>query len=374
MSVDDLRALGKSQWEALSVESLRALQTAQWAMLTPDDLKSLTAYQWSMLGSEDLASITPSQWSVLGSSPLGAISPQQWQSLASDDLRSLSPAQWNSVPPSIIDQLSLEQWAALGTDDLDAIETGKQLYVLDDLTTLQGGAGPDMLVGGASDDLLIGRSGADSLLGGAGRDTLLGGAGDDWLDGGPGADFLSPGNGDDVVWALGGGDTVQLEATQREGSLLLAFASESLGATLEDVVTLAAPERVRGLGIGQWDVVLSKLALQFDPEISGATSLAFDSDFLSSGVVDPSIAMLGQAGSLVLAVARLQSLFEEEATSGQSGGRQLFAFEFSGSTFLAIRDQLSTVAPIVKFVGLTGLTSIELSDDGQFSLELPGRP
>lgn len=64
-------------------------------------------------------------------------------------------------------------------------------------TTLEGGAGNDVLIGGAGgekltrgpgDDRLVGRGGEDWLYGGAGEDRLVGGPGEDICIGGPAHD------------------------------------------------------------------------------------------------------------------------------------------------------------------------------------------
>jgi len=82
-------------------------------------------------------------------------------------------------------------------------------------TTLNGGAGNDVLVGGNGDDtisggdgrdVLVGNGGKDNLSGGAGDDFLEGGSGDDTLDGGAGRDKLDGGRGTDVLRGGAGND------------------------------------------------------------------------------------------------------------------------------------------------------------------------
>ncbi|NFV79014.1 tandem-95 repeat protein, partial [Magnetospirillum aberrantis] len=68
-------------------------------------------------------------------------------------------------------------------------------------TTIDGGAGNDVLFGQNGNDLLIGGTGNDTLAGAAGNDTLLGGDGNDKLIGGAGADVIDGGAGDDRVVA-----------------------------------------------------------------------------------------------------------------------------------------------------------------------------
>lgn len=65
---------------------------------------------------------------------------------------------------------------------------------------LTGNAGNDRMYGGADNDRLNGRSGHDLLDGGDGNDRLLGGGGRDQLDGGHGDDFLRGHGGADRLW------------------------------------------------------------------------------------------------------------------------------------------------------------------------------
>ncbi len=81
----------------------------------------------------------------------------------------------------------------------------------DDIRTLVGSNGSDVLSGGDQADTLVGvaptgtpgvapgPAGDDTLRGGAGSDALLGAEGKDTLDGGPGIDIFLAGAGDDAV-------------------------------------------------------------------------------------------------------------------------------------------------------------------------------
>ena len=105
--------------------------------------------------------------------------------------------------------------AELGAGN-DAITVGVPFFrSLNIPTTLNGGAGNDILVGGnAADtinggdgrDVLVGNGGKDALSGGAGDDLLEGGGGDDTLDGGAGRDKLDGGRGTDVLRGGAGND------------------------------------------------------------------------------------------------------------------------------------------------------------------------
>jgi Ca2+-binding RTX toxin-like protein len=92
-------------------------------------------------------------------------------------------------------------------------------------STLDGGAGDDILRAQAGDDVLLGGTGNDALLGGSGADLLLGGAGDDELVGGFGNnDRMAGGTGDDTYYFTlgddGRGDIVNddMSATWTPGS------------------------------------------------------------------------------------------------------------------------------------------------------------
>lgn len=76
-------------------------------------------------------------------------------------------------------------------------------------TSLDGGAGADLLVGGIAADNLQGRGGDDTLSGLAGNDTLSGGSGSDRLIGGVGNDRLNgQGSSKDILTGGVGDDTL----------------------------------------------------------------------------------------------------------------------------------------------------------------------
>jgi Ca2+-binding RTX toxin-like protein len=77
---------------------------------------------------------------------------------------------------------------------------GEKDNVLDDVESVVGGSGPDVLTG---------EDGANTLSGGAGADQMRGLGGDDKLNGGPGKDVLTGGSGDEVITAKDGSkDTI----------------------------------------------------------------------------------------------------------------------------------------------------------------------
>ena len=71
---------------------------------------------------------------------------------------------------------------------------------------LKGGVGDDFLDGGEGNDKVYGDADNDFLFGGAGNDHLNGGDGEDTLDGGEGNDYLNGGAGDDVLFGGAGDD------------------------------------------------------------------------------------------------------------------------------------------------------------------------
>ena len=75
------------------------------------------------------------------------------------------------------------------------------------LSSINAGAGNDLITGGVGDDILKGGSGSDRLNGGAGNDKLIGGNGDDTLNGGNGNDKLIGGKGADKYILSAGKDT-----------------------------------------------------------------------------------------------------------------------------------------------------------------------
>jgi Ca2+-binding RTX toxin-like protein len=66
--------------------------------------------------------------------------------------------------------------------------SGENDNVTDDIETIIGGSGDDMISGGTNSVSLVGGAGNDTLSGGTGNDTLNGGAGGDEMDGGDGMD------------------------------------------------------------------------------------------------------------------------------------------------------------------------------------------
>lgn len=70
--------------------------------------------------------------------------------------------------------------------------------------TIDGGAGDDDLLGGAGIDVINGGSGADFIGGDDGNDVLVGGNDNDTIDGGAGIDQYTGGSGADTFWMTWG--------------------------------------------------------------------------------------------------------------------------------------------------------------------------
>jgi hypothetical protein len=94
-------------------------------------------------------------------------------------------------------------------DDLVRIDEGNGVFTDSIPTTIDGGAGDDLLVGGTGAVTLRGGPGNDNLVGGAGAEALRGGEGSDLVDGNRGNDVAFMGSGDDTfVWDPGDGSDV----------------------------------------------------------------------------------------------------------------------------------------------------------------------
>lgn len=127
-------------------------------------------------------------------------------------------------------------------------------------TTLDGGAGDDVLVAQAGDDVLLGGIGDDQMFGGAGTDLLIGGAGNDQLAGeGGNNDRLSGGTGNDTYYFMlgddgrgdivnddmsatwtpgfgGGNDRIELLNTTLDGVIVARVGDDLLLSRFEDIL------------------------------------------------------------------------------------------------------------------------------------------
>ncbi|MGE0333022.1 MAG: calcium-binding protein [Ramlibacter sp.] len=135
-------------------------------------------------------------------------------------------------------------------------------YIDQQVNTVTGTAGNDVLtalptggdvVGLAGADRLAGQGEADRLFGGTGSDTLSGAGGDDLLDGGGGADAMNGGVGDDTFVVDNAGDTVtELAGGGRDR--VLASLSWVLAAQVEDL-TLNGAASINGTGNNLGNVI-----------------------------------------------------------------------------------------------------------------------
>nr|MCW1950761.1 hypothetical protein [Octadecabacter sp.] len=91
-----------------------------------------------------------------------------------------------------------------GDDSFEGASGNDTLNANEGDDALSGGAGDDTIFGDEGEDVIVGGSDEDALYGGADNDTIDGGTGDDTLEGGDGEDTLVGGTGSDTI--VGGAD------------------------------------------------------------------------------------------------------------------------------------------------------------------------
>ncbi len=123
---------------------------------------------------------------------------------------------------------------------------GNTLYGYNGNDTLYGLDGNDTLDGGKDDDSLFGGNGNDSLAGQSGSDYLEGGQGNDTLNGGSEPDTMVGGGGNDTYYYGGTGDVI-IENSEEGMDLVIAAATYTLGANLENL-TLSGTASNQGHG------------------------------------------------------------------------------------------------------------------------------
>lgn len=132
---------------------------------------------------------------------------------------------------------------------------GDTMAFTDDVETVHGAAGNDVLQGLGGSDVLYGEADNDNLTGGTGNDTLLGGAGNDTLNGSEGDDLLDGGLGNDAVTANTGDDTVLLRIGAGQDSVT--FGDGTAGRIKALVFEDVAFDDLTAVQRNGWHLVLS---------------------------------------------------------------------------------------------------------------------
>ncbi|MBD2437132.1 calcium-binding protein, partial [Nostoc sp. FACHB-110] len=145
-----------------------------------------------------------------------------------------------------IENISVTTGIGSDTINLSAFTTG---------TSVNSGAGNDIITGGVGDDNLNGEAGNDTINGGAGNDYLSGGAGNDSLNGGTGddrlygdqgVDTINGGDGDDSIYVVNsvdqvdggtGFDFLDIDTTSITSNVTILYTSASTGGTISDGIT-----------------------------------------------------------------------------------------------------------------------------------------
>ena len=95
-----------------------------------------------------------------------------------------------------------------GKDEI-RIDDSNGVFTDTEATTINGDAGPDLILGGGGGETLNGGADDDTVSGRGGNDTMTGDTGNDRLRGGPGVDPQNGGAGnDEILWIPGDGNDV----------------------------------------------------------------------------------------------------------------------------------------------------------------------
>src|SRR4051794_38717224 len=95
-----------------------------------------------------------------------------------------------------------------GKDEI-RIDDSNGVFTDTETTTINGDAGPDLILGGGGAETLNGGADDDTVSGRGGNDTMTGDTGNDRLRGGPGVDPQNGGAGnDEILWIPGDGNDV----------------------------------------------------------------------------------------------------------------------------------------------------------------------
>jgi Ca2+-binding RTX toxin-like protein len=244
-------AFSVAQLDALGTVTLTAgdnvvLQDAgaNLAALTPSAIAALAAQGVDSIDSTtDALSLSVAQYEALGGVTLTA-----------GDTVTLSDTGAN------IASLTATQIAALAAAGIDAIDAsdnaisfslaqynalGSLTLAADDILTVNGTSGNDLISGTANSDILKGGAGNDVLLGHGGDDTLIGGSGNNTLNGGAGIDTVN-------YAASSSGVTINLMsgiASNGAGTDILTSIENVIGSAHNDTITAGAgANTISGLG------------------------------------------------------------------------------------------------------------------------------
>ncbi|HEY1630267.1 MAG TPA: calcium-binding protein [Rhizomicrobium sp.] len=196
-ATDNLLSLSVAQFNALGAVALTGSDTvtltdtgANLAALTPTQIGNLTGLGVDVLDATDnVLNLTVAQYSALHKVVLTSADTVTLADTGAN-IASLTAAKIGALASIGVDALnatdnaitfSLAQYQALGTVHLSS----------DDVVTVNGTSGQDLINGLAGSQVLNGGAGDDVLFGQAGNDTLDGGAGNNTLNGGAGLDTVS---------------------------------------------------------------------------------------------------------------------------------------------------------------------------------------
>jgi Ca2+-binding RTX toxin-like protein len=216
-----LGALSVSQIHALAGENVDKIDAT-------DNVLSLSVAQYQALGHVTLTSSDTVTLSDTGAD-IAALSASKIGALASAGIDAIDATD-NAIT------FSLGQYNALGAVHLS----------VDDVVTVNGTSGTDLIQGQSGSQILNGLAGDDVLFGGGGNDTLDGGLGNDTLNGGTGVDTATYA---DAVSAV----TVNLAAgtaTGGAGSDLLISIENVTGSNFNDTLTGTSNNNVLMGGAG----------------------------------------------------------------------------------------------------------------------------
>lgn len=156
-------------------------------------------------------------------------------------------------------------------------------------TTVDGGAGDDVITTSGGDDSVSGGLGNDTIDAGAGSDTILGGAGDDSISGGAGDDSIYGGQGDDTVVFDGNQD----DYTVSQDGAIVTVVNNETGET-DSLVNAENLEFGDGTQAIEYSDSITKLATLYEQVLgrqADLDGLQYWADELDSGVALGKVAM-----------------------------------------------------------------------------------